>query len=567
MSYNLLGKKVRGPFAFPSGVISTNSDTMAWMLRQVPQIGAVIGKSTTIEPRLGNREDIYIQSTPNSGWNAVGFSNPGLQAAIEEFTLLTQAFPKGVFLMPQIGEDEPMAFAHCIQEFEKHDIAHGYEVNVSCGHAAAGGINLSQPEMINRIFSAMRAHTQKPLVAKLNAGSPDLEDLAKAAIAGGATALSLINTLMGPHPEIKNKFGGYSGPPIFPVLVHTLKRVKAITNVPIIAMGGIAGAGDIRILRAIDPNLFYEIGTSLAEMTSLQIKEYFEQLALDLEAGSDNALALTKQKYAHQYRPFIIKEIVSLTSDLKIFKFYENIDAGIGQFVILKVGDSRNNETKCDDEYAKPYSVGADSGGLELVIRRVGKATSKVFELNANNVVRIKGPYGNKFEFPQGKKVVFVGAGCGIAPVHHAASHFKGDKVFIIGVKTKNELVYKKEFEAMGECHFSTDDGSFGFKGYLPELLTDYLKGAGIKNMCFYNCGPEVAMSKNDAIERQYTKPEYIFHVVERMTCCGVGICGKCSIPGGERSCVDGPVFNGVQFTPGLYSRDKTGKKILINLR
>jgi hypothetical protein len=67
-----------------------------------------------------------------------------------------------------------------------------------------------------------------------------------------------------------------------------------------------------------------------------------------------------------------------------------------------------------------------------------------------------------------------------------------------------------------------------------------------------------------DGVARRHAAPGRIFHLVERMTSCGIGICGKCSVPSGERLCVDGPVFPADTFIPGVYTRDKTGKKLSI---
>ena len=83
-----------------------------------------------------------------------------------------------------------------------------------------------------------------------------------------------------------------------------------------------------------------------------------------------------------------------------------------------------------------------------------------------------------------------------------------------------------------------------------------------LKDPVFLNCGPEPAMKALDQVERRYASPEYIFHVVERYTSCGIGICGKCSIESGERTCVDGPIHSAAVFSPGVYHRDLTGTKV-----
>ena len=70
-------------------------------------------------------------------------------------------------------------------------------------------------------------------------------------------------------------------------------------------------------------------------------------------------------------------------------------------------------------------------------------------------------------------------------------------------------------------------------------------------------------MAAADRVERRFAPEEDIFHLVERVTSCAIGICGKCSIPNGQRLCIDGPVFTAAEFTPDEYTRDKTGRKII----
>jgi NAD(P)H-flavin reductase len=206
--------------------------------------------------------------------------------------------------------------------------------------------------------------------------------------------------------------------------------------------------------------------------------------------------------------------------------------------------------------------VAGNRDGLELVVRKVGPMTAKTFELKVNDVVRVRGPYGRAFSLPTDRRVIFVGAGCGIAPVHHAARCHPGPKRFVIGTVTASELVYLDALREMGDVAVSTNDGTAGYRGFVTQLLDHVLAEEKWENPCFFNCGPEVAMRGVDSIARKCTAAADIYHLVERMTSCGIGICGKCSIPSGERACVDGPVFTAVGFTPGEYTRDKTGKKV-----
>ncbi len=554
--HNLLGKEIRGRFGFPSGVITTNSDVAKWMFRHVPQFGFYQGKSTTVEPRAGNREDILAQPSPDSLWNAVGYTNPGLEATIEGFRELREVAPSDVFLMAQIGESTADSFAYCVAEFEAAgNIADGYEINVSCPHADKGGILIgSDPESVRTITATMRAVTGKPLIVKLNAGVGRLEEIAVAAAEGGADALSAINTLGGPNPELSNQFGGLSGAAIFPATLDAIRRLRRVVDLPIIAMGGIRGAGDIRRLEALDPTLFYAIGTALGGLTSEEIREYFRILEKDLQEGTDEATAMTMNRMMMEYHPFVVREIDEYGPEVRVVKFQERLEADVevGQFVFWKTSNTNS----------KPFSVAANRDGLELLVRDVGPMTHEACKLEVNDVVRIRGPYGHSFSLPEDRTVVLVGAGVGIAPVHYAARIRRGPMRIFIGARTAEELVYRDSFEEMGPTQVSTDDGSAGFRGYIAGLVEQALEEEPLENPVFLNCGPEPAMEALDEVERRYAPPEDIFHVVERYTSCGIGICGKCSVDSGERTCVDGPVLSAAHFTPGGAHRDLTGKKV-----
>ncbi len=537
-------------------MITTNSDVARWMFEHIPQFGFYQGKSTTIEPRAGNREDILAQPTPDSLWNAVGYTNPGLEATIEGFRDLRAAAPPDVFLMAQIGESNEETFAHCVAEFEAAgDIADGYEVNVSCPHADKGGILIgSDPDSVRSITAATRKATKKPIIVKLNAGVRGLEEIAVAAAEGGTDALSAINTIGGPNPELSNQFGGLSGAAIFPTTLDAIARLRRVVSLPIIAMGGIRGAGDIRQLEAIDPNLFYAIGTALGGLDSMEIQEYFRVLERDLAEGTDLATGMTLDRMLMEYQPFVVSEIDVYSDTVRVIKFHERLEAevGAGQFVFFKVGNTDS----------KPFSVAANQDRLELLVRDVGPMTHRACQLNVNDVVRIRGPYGRDFSLPSERPVVLAGAGVGIAPIHHAAQIHPGPKRIFIGAVTADELVYLDSFRRLGDVSVSTDDGSAGFEGYIGQLVEKALAEESLGSPVFLNCGPEMAMKALDEVERKHAPPEDIFHVVERYTSCGIGICGKCSIETGERTCVDGPVHSATSFTPGISHRDLTGKKV-----
>ena len=122
--------------------------------------------------------------------------------------------------------------------------------------------------------------------------------------------------------------------------------------------------------------------------------------------------------------------------------------------------------------------------------------------------------------------MVFVGAGCGIAPVMHAAEHHPGPKRFILGAVTEDELTYVDRLRALGPLDVSTDDGSAGHQGYVSELLEQVLDREDVEGALYFNCGPEVAMAMADRVERRFAPPEDIYHLVERVPSCAIAICG-----------------------------------------
>jgi dihydroorotate dehydrogenase (NAD+) catalytic subunit len=108
-------------------------------------------------------------------------------------------------------------------------------------------------------------------------------------------------------------------------------------------------------------------------------------------------------------------------------------------------------------------------------------------------------------------------------------------------------LYYLNECRDIANVHVATDDGSEGFSGRVTELLEDYLKtltAADLKALVFYNCGPEPMVHAAVAVQTRYAQPHQIFSAIDYLTKCGVGICGACATPDGQRLCVDGPFLN-----------------------
>jgi dihydroorotate dehydrogenase (NAD+) catalytic subunit len=214
LTTEFLGKKVSGQFTVPSGIVTTATSIIQNIFDQLPQIGVVTTKSVGLEPRLGNREPVYSQYAPGCFVNAVGLTNPGATAAASMMAELK--IPEDRFLLTSIfggSVDEFVAVAKIMAP-----VSDGLELNLSCPHASGYGMAMGQdPQLVRQITAAVKAAVDIPVVPKLTPNTPNIAEIALAAMEGGADALCAINTL-GPgytaaqgHAVLSNGAGGMSG--------------------------------------------------------------------------------------------------------------------------------------------------------------------------------------------------------------------------------------------------------------------------------------------------------------------------------------------------------------------
>jgi dihydroorotate dehydrogenase (NAD+) catalytic subunit len=211
--------------------------------------GALVGKSISREPRLGNPYPRTCE-TPAGMINAIGLQNEGFEAFVKNTLPKMRSFgPKAVVNV--VGHDYDEYLWLC-ERFDAEEGIAALELNLSCPNVAGGMKFATDAKECERLVSGCRKKTRLPIIAKLSPNVTDIGEIARAAEAGGADILSAINTLVGMaidwrkrKPMVANFTGGLSGPAIKPVALRCVWQVARAVKIPVIAIGGISTADDV----------------------------------------------------------------------------------------------------------------------------------------------------------------------------------------------------------------------------------------------------------------------------------------------------------------------------------
>jgi dihydroorotate dehydrogenase (NAD+) catalytic subunit len=533
-------------FVLPSGIIASTPDIIKRMA-EIEELGVITTKSIGSAEREGYKEPI-VAGVGGSLMNAVGLSNPGVDAYLEE---IKSVYPLRKVLMTSIFGGTAGEFAELASKVEGY--TDWIELNLSCPHAEGYGATIgTSPDLVARVVSAVREATDLPVFAKIipSVGSAGL--IAKRAVDAGADGITAVNTV-GPliftdeisgNALLSNVSGGLSGKAIREVALKCVKEVRERVSVPIIGMGGIYTPADVDAFRSAGASLF-GVGTALGGMSTEEVAAYFRTLS----SGNSKSTQATKPPPL-AYHTFHVKE--AWGSVMRVLVLDGSMDAIPGQFLFLwlpGVGE-------------KPFSL-ASRNPVTVLVKNVGRVSAALASLEEGSNILVKGPYGNGYT--PSSSVCLVGGGSGVAPLHFIASEFRGRaKVAFIGGKNISELPIYDDLCDHVDVRVATEDGSLGAKG----LVTDILDIGGYAGKEFFNCGPEVMLVKVAELESRVTDANRIYCAIERYTKCGIGICGSCAMDG-YRICVDGPVFpysilrSGSDF--GRCKRSASGRRMKIN--
>jgi len=247
MSVDFCGITLKNPIATASGTCGYGREYLPFYAPE--DLGAITVKALTIAPRAGNPTP-RIAETPSGILNAIGLQNPGVDYFLEhELPWLVE---RKATIIANVAGAKLEDYIACAEKLDDSAVDM-LELNISCPNVKEGGVAFGvKPESVENITREVKAHVKnKPLIIKLSPNVADIRENAKAAEAGGADALSLINTLLGMKLDIKtrkpilaNVTGGLSGPAVFPVALRMVWQVSQVTKLPLLGMGGVATAED-----------------------------------------------------------------------------------------------------------------------------------------------------------------------------------------------------------------------------------------------------------------------------------------------------------------------------------
>lgn len=243
------GLVLANPVMTASGTFGYGTETEGNRLMDVQQLGAIVCKGTTLEPREGNPQQRMVE-TPSGLLNSIGLQNIGIDALIKEKAPIWVKWQVPVIV--NIAGKSPGDYAELAGRLDKIEGVSGLEVNISCPNVKSGGAEFgANPDSAAEVTRAVRKATTLPVLVKLTPNTGSVVEIAKAVVDVGANAITLINTLRGMaidirrrHPVLGNVCGGLSGPAIKPVALNMVYQVSGAISVPVIGCGGITGGND-----------------------------------------------------------------------------------------------------------------------------------------------------------------------------------------------------------------------------------------------------------------------------------------------------------------------------------
>jgi dihydroorotate dehydrogenase (NAD+) catalytic subunit len=242
------GLVLKNPILTASGTFGYGLDFEPFL--DLSMLGGVVVKGISPQPRAGNPPPRIVE-TPSGMLNTIGLQNVGAQAFVED--KLPRLRERQTALVVNVFGNSVADYVEVVETIDGHAGVDAYELNLSCPNVDKGGLIIGRdPGAMRELTRAVRQATGRPLWVKLTPNVTDITIMAEAAAAGGADAVSLINTFVGMvidverrRPVLDKRTGGLSGPAIRPLAVALVDQVARAVDLPIIGIGGIVCARDV----------------------------------------------------------------------------------------------------------------------------------------------------------------------------------------------------------------------------------------------------------------------------------------------------------------------------------
>lgn len=246
MSVNIAGVTLKNPVMTASGTFGSGMEYSEFV--DLSRLGAVVTKGVANVPWPGNPTP-RVAEIRSGMMNAIGLQNPGIDLFCKrDIPFLKQYDTK---IIVNVCGHTTEEYCETVERLAQEPVDM-LEINISCPNVKCGGISFGQdPKAVESITAEIKRHAAQPVIMKLSPNVTDITEIARAAEAGGADALSMINTLTGMKIDIHrqtfaiaNKTGGVSGPAVHPIAVRMVYQTAQVVNIPIIGMGGVQNAED-----------------------------------------------------------------------------------------------------------------------------------------------------------------------------------------------------------------------------------------------------------------------------------------------------------------------------------
>lgn len=246
LAVNLGGLAMKNPITTASGTFAAGMEYSDFV--DVSALGAVTTKGVSLNGWEGNASP-RIAEVPSGMLNSIGLQNPGVaHLKSEELPWLRE---QGATTIVNVSGHSFDEYVQVIEALEDAPVD-AYEVNISCPNVDAGGMTLgTHVPSVEKVVSLCREATSRPLIVKLTPNVTDITEIARAAEASGADAISLINTLLGMAIDVKRRrpvlarvVGGFSGPAVKPIALRMVWQCSKAVSVPILGMGGVTTGTD-----------------------------------------------------------------------------------------------------------------------------------------------------------------------------------------------------------------------------------------------------------------------------------------------------------------------------------